>query len=205
MTTTTSAKEAETLLEGTFTINTNIVNLILFYVAPRTMALVGFNAVLNYIKNTLLEKTKKEQEGMQMAELLKKCESASEELVAMVGDVEENLENSRRANEQIVSSARDTSADCDESRNQVVRIKESVSEMSEAIDGIYQNTKEMFKISEDVTNHTMGFVKSMDVAVDSMHQIEETANQTGVSISQLENGIVKSIADELLTLSHASI
>lgn len=75
MTTTTSAKEVETLLAGTFTINTNIVNLILFYVAPRTMALVGFNAVLNYIKNTLLEKTKKEQEGMQMAELLKKCES----------------------------------------------------------------------------------------------------------------------------------
>lgn len=84
MTTTTSAKEAETLLAGTFTINTNIVNLILFYVFPRIMALVGFNSVLNYIKNTLLEKTKKEQEGMQMAELLKKCESASEELVAMV-------------------------------------------------------------------------------------------------------------------------
>lgn len=189
LTTTTSAKEAEALLAGTFTINTNIANLILFYVFPRIMALVGFNSVLNYIKNTLLEKTKKEQEGMQMAELLKKCESASEELVAMVGDVEESLENSRRANEQIVSSARDTSTDCDESRNQVVRIQESVSEMSEAIDGIYQNTKEMFKISEDVTNHTLGFVKTMDVAVDSMHQIEETAKQTGTSISQLESGI----------------
>ena len=189
MTTTTSAKEAETLLAGTFTINTNLVNLMLFFAFPRIMALVAFNAVLNYIKNTLLEKTQKEQEGMQMAELLKKCESASEELVTMVGDVEENLENSRRANEQIVSSARDTSEDCDESRNQVVRIQESVSEMSEAIDGIYQNTKEMFKISEDVTNHTLGFVKTMDVAVDSMHQIKETANQTGESISQLENGI----------------
>ena len=189
LTTTISAKEAETLLAGTFDINTNIVNLILFYVFPRIMALVAFNAVLNYIKNTLLEKIKKEQEGMQMAELLKKCESASEELVTMVGDVEDNLENSRRANEQIVSSARDTSADCDESRDQVVRIQESVSEMSEAIDGIYQNTKEMFKISEDVTNHTLGFVKTMDVAVDSMHQIKETANQTGASISELENGI----------------
>ena len=189
LTTTTSAKEAETLVEGTFTINTNIANLILFYVCPRIMALVGFNAVLNYIKNTLLEKTKKEQEGMQMAELLKKCESASEELAAMVGDVEVNLENSRRANEQIVSSARNTLADCDESRSQVVRIQESVSEMSEAIDGIYQNTKEMFKISEDVTNYTLGFVKTMDVAVDSMHRIEETAKQTGASISQLENGI----------------
>ena len=189
LTTTTSAKEAETLLSGDFTINTNIVNLILFFVFPRIMALVGFNSVLNYIKNTLLEKIQKEQEGMQMAELLQKCESASEELVTMVGDVEENLENSRHANEQIVSSARDTSADCDESRNQVVRIQESVSEMSEAIGGIYQNTKEMFKISEDVTNHTLGFVKTMDVAVDSMHQIKETANQTGESISQLENGI----------------
>ena len=187
LTTTTSAKEAEKLFADTLTINTNIVNIILFFAFPRIMALVAFNAVLNYIKNTLLEKTKKEQEGMQMAELLKKFESASEELVTMVGDVEENLENSRRANEQIVSSARDTSADCDESRNQVERIQESVSEMSEAIDGIYQNTKEMFKISEDVTNHTLGFVKTMDVAVDSMHQIKETANQTGTSISQLEN------------------
>ena len=45
----------------------------------------------------------------------------------------------------------------------------------------------MFRISEDVTNHTLGFVKTMDVAVDSMHQIKETANQTGTSISQLEN------------------
>lgn len=189
LTTTTSAREAETLLAGAFTINTNIINIILFFVFPRIMALAAFNSVLNYIKNTLLEKTKKEQEGMQMAELLKKCESASEELVTMVGDVEENLENSRRANEQIVASACDTSADCDESRNQVVRIQESVSEMSEAIDGIYQNTKEMFQISEDVTSHTLGVVKTMDVAVDSMHQIKETANQTGASISQLENGI----------------
>ena len=189
LTTTNSAREAETLLAGAFSINTNIINIILFFVFPRIMALVAFNAVLNYIKNTLLEKTKKEQEGMQMAELLKKCESASEELVTMVGDVEENLENSRCANEQIVSSARDTSADCDESRNQVVHIQESVSEMSEAIDGIYQNTKEMFKISEDVTSHTLGFVETMNVAVDSMHQIKETANQTGASISQLEDGI----------------
>lgn len=189
LTTTTSAREAEKLLTDTFAVNTNIVNIILFFVFPRIMALVGFNAVLNHIKNTLLEKTQKEQEGMQMAELLKKCESASEELVTMVGDVEENLENSRRANDKIVSSARDTSADCDESRNQVVRIQESVSEISEAVDGIYQNTKEMFKISEDVTSHTLGFVKTMDVAVDSMHQIKETANQTGESISQLETGI----------------
>ncbi|MDE7132711.1 MAG: hypothetical protein K2O65_13075 [Lachnospiraceae bacterium] len=44
--------------------------------------------------------------------------------------------------------------------------------MSEAIDGIYQNTKEMFKISEDVTSHTLGFVKTMDVAVDSMRALK---------------------------------
>ena len=189
LTTAVSAKEAETLLAGGFTVNTNIVNIILFFVFPRIMALAGFNAVLNYIKNTLLEKTKKEQEGIQMAELLKKCESASEELAAMVGDVEENLENSRRANEQIVSSAHDTSADCDKSRNQVVRIQESVSEMSEAIDGIYHNTKEMFRISGDVTDYTLGFIETMDGAVDSMNEIKETANQTGESISRLENGI----------------
>lgn len=189
LTTTNSAGEAEKLLAGDYTINTNMVNIILFFVFPRIMALVGFNAVLNYIKNTLLEKMKKEQEGMQMAELLRKCESVSEELVTMVKDVEENLGNSRRANEQIISSARDTSADCDESRDQVVRIQESVSQMSEAIAGIYQNTKEMFQISEDVTGHTLGFVKTMDVAVESMHQIKETANRTGESIRQLENGI----------------
>lgn len=191
LTTTTSANEAEKLVSGTFSINSNIVNLILFYVLPRVMALVGFNSVLSYIKNSLQEKTKKEQEGIQLAELLKKCESASEELVNMVEDVEGNLENSRRANEQIVCSARDTSADCDESRNQVVQIQESVSEMTEAIDGIYQNTKEMFRISEDVTRHTLGFVETMDVAVDSMHQIEETANRTGVSIGELESGIAE--------------
>lgn len=176
-------------MAGVISINTNLINIILFFVFPRIMALAAFNAVLNYIKNTLLEKTQKEQEGLQLAELLKKCESASEELVTMVKDVEENLGNFRRANEQIVACARDTSADCDESRGQVVRIQESVSQMSEAIDGIYQNTKEMFQISGDVTSHTLGFVKTMDVAVDSMHQIKETANRTGASISRLENGI----------------
>ena len=191
LTTTTSAKEAERLLSGAFSVNYDIGNLILFYVMPRVMALLGFNSVLNFIKNSLQEKTKKEQEGMQMAEVLKKCESASEELVSMVGDVEENLEDSRRANEQIASFARETSADCDESRNQVVRIQDSVSEMTEAIDGIYQNTKEMIRISEDVTRHTLGFVQTMDVAVDSMHQIEATANQTGASIGELEAGIAE--------------
>ena len=43
-----------------------------------------------------------------------------------------------------------------------------------------------FSVAE-TTNHTLGFVKTMDVAVDSMHQIKETANQTGASINQLEN------------------
>ena len=190
LTTTTSTKEAEALLAGTFNINTNLVNLILFFAFPRIMALVAFNAVLNYIKNTLLEKIQKEQEGMQMAELLKKCESASEELVTMVGNVEENLENSRRANEQIISSARDTSEDCDESRSQVVHIQERVSEMSEAIDGIYQNTKEIVALNIVCT-------RPKELTRESLRSLRLTLDREGFTTQQLNTAVSQMTNEEI--------
>ena len=68
-------------------------------------------------------------------------------------------------------------------------MRKSVAEMVQAADIIDEKTKEMLEISDDTYNKMENYVKVMDDAVGSMKEIEKTANQTGLSIQNLEEGI----------------
>ena len=82
LTTTTKANTANSLLSGDYQINSDVVSLVLFYVFPRVITLFAFNSVLNYIKNSIREKTMKEQESRQLAETEKLANQAKSSFLA---------------------------------------------------------------------------------------------------------------------------
>ncbi len=84
LTTSTKANEVARLLSGSYAINTDVTGLILFYVMPRCMGLVGFTSVLNYIKNSIQEKTLHEQESLQLAETERLANQAKSRFLAQM-------------------------------------------------------------------------------------------------------------------------
>lgn len=129
----------------------------------------------------------------QVAAVVETCGKVSSELVSMTEQLAENMKESRRVNEAIVSSAQDTAEDCSRSLQHVNSMQESVGEMVQAIGMIDERTKEMMDISDDIWKRMESYVGLMDHAVESMREIEKTANLTGESIQDLE-GIISEIS-----------
>lgn len=135
----------------------------------------------------------------QVASVVEKCEEASVELVSMMGELAGSMEESGRANQAIIGSAQDTTEDCRKSLRHVNSMQESVSEMVQVVESIDDRTGEMLEISDDVWQKMEGYVKVMEQAVDSMKEIEATANMTGESIQNLEEGVseISEFADQI--------
>lgn len=125
----------------------------------------------------------------QVAAVMDTCGKVSTELVSMTEQLADHMKESRRANKAIVSSAQDTTEDCNKSLRHVNSMQDSVGEMVLAIDMIDERTKEMLEISDDIWQRMENYVGLMDHAVESMREIEKTANLTGDSIQDLENVI----------------
>jgi len=124
----------------------------------------------------------------QVAQVVEKCEAVSKQLVGMVDDLADNMEETRKAGESIVEAAQATYEECESSINHVEEIHVSVQKMTDAIDGIREQTIEMSQISNDVSDKMNGYVAKMDQTVNSMRTIENTANDTNIAINKLENG-----------------
>lgn len=125
----------------------------------------------------------------QVAAVVETCGKVSSELVSMTEQLAENMKESRRANKAIVDSAKDTTENCNKSLHHVNSMQDSVGEMVQAIGMIDERTKEMLEISDDIWQRMESYVGLMDHAVESMREIEKTANLTGESIQDLENVI----------------
>ncbi len=138
-----------------------------------------------------------------MTEVMARCGEASGTLVSMVDELAGNIEEAHEANGLIVASANNTVDGCKESRDQVNSIQESVTEVGTLIGGIYEHTGHILRISEEISERTEEAVGAMDVAADSMKEIEETANLTGNSINELENGIgeIVGFVDQISNIS----
>lgn len=124
-----------------------------------------------------------------VSELMGKCGSVSESLVGMMNALEEDMTESGRATDAIVSSAKDTLSNCAQSMEHVSSMQETVNEMVEASVLIDEKTSEMLGISDDICRRTESYVQQMNSAVDSMREIEESANMTSDSIQSLEKVI----------------
>ena len=125
----------------------------------------------------------------QVAEIMDKCGDVSEKLVDTMNTLAEDMSETKRATEVIVSSAKETLDNCEASMNHVESMQDTVNKMAEATESINGKTEEMLDISDDICSRMMGYVEQMDKAVESMRQIEASADMTGRSILDLERVI----------------
>lgn len=135
----------------------------------------------------------------QVVTVVERCEEASKKLVGMVGDLATNMEEARAVSNNIVEAAQNTYDDCSESLEHVGKMQESVQHMTDAVNNIGEQTKEMNLIANNVSDRMYGYTKRMDITVESMRTIEKAANGTNEAIQQLENGIeeIMMFADEI--------
>lgn len=135
----------------------------------------------------------------QIAEVVGKCEEVSKQLVDMFDNLAENMEESRKVGDDIIQAAQMTFDDCSTSLNHVEEMNASVQKMTEAIDGIREQTVEMNQISNEVSEKMNSYVVKMDDTVESMRAIESTANDTNEAINKLEVGFeaITQFTDEI--------
>lgn len=127
----------------------------------------------------------------QTAAVLTKCEEVSEKLVTMMGDLSDNVQESKMTNQTIVDSAQNTSEDCMKSLSHVSSMHDIVSEMVQVSGSIDESTKNVLTVSDDICRHMDQYVDLMDHAVTDMKVIEETANLTEEAIHNLEASITE--------------
>lgn len=156
-----------------------------------TMEQIVMSIVFINVAGTSRKLLEKLHNTQQVASVVEKCEAASTELVTMMDELAANMQESISANETIVSSAQETSEDCGKSLDHVNSMQASVVEMVQAIGTIGDATNEMLAIADDIGGRMHGYVKIMDQTVGSMKDIEKTANMTGESINNLEQGITE--------------
>ena len=156
-----------------------------------TMEQIVMSIVFINVAGTSRKLLEKLHNTQQVASVVEKCEAASTELVTMMDELASNMQESISANETIVSSAQETSEDCGKSLDHVNSMQASVVEMVQAIGTIGDATNEMLAIADDIGGRMHGYVKIMDQTVGSMKDIEKTANMTGESINNLEQGITE--------------
>lgn len=125
----------------------------------------------------------------QVNELMGKCGNVSENLVGMMNDLAEDMTESDRATNAILASAKDTLTNCAQSIEHVNSMRETINEMVDAAELIDNKTGEMLDISDDICKRMESYVEQMNRAVDSMREIETSADMTNDSIQSLEKVI----------------
>lgn len=139
----------------------------------------------------------------QIAAIMDKCGAVSESLADMMGKLANDMSESQRATEAIVSSANETLDNCAVSMQHVDTMQGTVNEMVEAIASIDEKTNEMLDISDDICSRMESYTGQMDRAVESMREIETSANRTDSSIHSLETVIseITSLVGEITQIS----
>lgn len=125
----------------------------------------------------------------QVSELMGKCGSVSESLVGMMSDLADDMTESGRATDAIIASAKDTLTNCAQSMSHVSSMQDTINEMVDESELIDNKTNEMLNISDDICKRMESYVEQMNSAVDSMREIEASADMTNDSIMSLEKVI----------------
>lgn len=136
-------------------------------------------------------------------DLMGKCGSVSESLVGMMNSLAEDMTESGRATDAIVTSAKETLDNCTQSMKHVSSMQETINEMVEATVLIDNKTGEMLDISDDICKRMESYVEQMNSAVDSMREIEKSADMTNESIQSLENviGDITAFVNEITNIA----
>lgn len=139
----------------------------------------------------------------QTVAIMDKCGVVSESLAQMMNKLAGDMSESRRATDAIVKSANETLDNCAVSRSHVETMQGTIDEMVSATAAIDGKTGEMLSISDDIYTRMQSYVEQMDKAVESMREIESSADMTGNSIHSLETVIaeITSLVKEITQIS----
>ena len=108
LSTSVNANETLKLISGSYEINSNLILIVLFFVLPRIMAFLAFTAVLKYIKNSIQEKTLREQESMHLAETERLANQAKSRFLAQMShEIRTPINAVLGMNEMILHKAKD--------------------------------------------------------------------------------------------------
>lgn len=127
----------------------------------------------------------------QVSVIMEKCGNVSENLVGTMNMLADDMSETRKAADVIVISAKETLDNCAASMEHVESLQDTVRKMVDATDSINGKTGQMLKISDDICNRMESYAGQMDRAVESMRQIESSADMTENSIHGLETVVAE--------------
>lgn len=135
--------------------------------------------------------------------IMEKCGNVSKNLVETMNILADDMSENRRATDVIVISAKETLDNCAASMKHVESLQETVNKMVDATDSINGKTQQMLEISDDICSRMESYAGQMDRAVESMRQIESSADMTENSIHSLEKVVaeIASFVGELTEIS----
>ena len=158
LSTSTYDNEAVRLISGEFEINENIVLIILFFVLPRVMAFFAFSAVLKYIKNSIQEKTLREQESRQLAETERLANQAKSRFLAQMShEIRTPINAVLGMNEMILHKAKDEeildySSNIKKAGKTLLVLINSILDFSKIEDGKMELLPVNYKVAEMIDN-----------------------------------------------------
>lgn len=135
--------------------------------------------------------------------IMDKCGNVSKNLVGTMNMLANDMSETEKATDAIVISAQETLGNCAASTKQVESLQDTIKKMVEATESINGKTKQMLEISDDMSSHMEGYAEQMDRAVESMRQIETSADMTENSIHNLETVVaeIAALVGELTDIS----
>lgn len=139
----------------------------------------------------------------QVSVIMEKCGNVSENLVGTMDMLADDMSETRKAADVIVISAKETLDNCAASMEHVESLQDTIREMVDATDSINGKTEQMLEISDDICSRIESYAGQMDRAVESMRQIESSADMTENSIHGLESVVaeIASFVGELAEIS----
>lgn len=139
----------------------------------------------------------------QVSMIMEKCGNVSKNLVETMNILADDMSENRKATDIIVISAKETLDNCAASMKHVESLQETVNKMVDATDSINGKTQQMLEISDDICSRMESYAGQMDRAVESMRQIESSADMTENSIHSLEKVVaeIASFVGELTEIS----
>lgn len=139
----------------------------------------------------------------QVSVIMEKCGNVSENLVGTMNMLADDMSDTRKAADVIVISAKETLDNCASSMEHVESLQDTIKKMVDATESINGKTEQMLEISDDICSRMESYAGQMDRAVESMRQIESSADMTENSIHGLETVVaeIASFVGELAEIS----
>lgn len=136
--------------------------------------------------------------------IMDKCGNVSKNLVGTMNMLADDMSETEKATDAIVISAQETLGNCAASMKQVESLQDMINKMVDATESINGKTKQMLEISDDMSSYMEGYAEQMDRAVESMRQIETSADMTENSIHNLETVVaeITVFVEELTDISN---